>query len=522
MSYSLTPAVSRALEFAAGWSAEPRPEYLDLPEVLLGLLAEPECRAATMLARFGVSPSTVLAQWPKLREVSLDVSPRPFSPQLNAVLATALDLLWEYPQPMELATEHLLLGMVAQQDECAIWLSQRGFDAANLEGEVHRLAGHTSGPVELDAVPFLESSSQPDTATTSVESKLDLSPLRILDAAANRASEGLRVVEDYVRFVTNDRELTWRIKVVRHKLSAALAEIPWPERLSARDTVADVGTTVSTAAEYHRMAPADVAAASFQRVEQALRSLEEYGKLISMRLAQSMESLRYETYDIHKRALGTANSVIAPGKSLRERLQSARLYVLLDGCGSLAQMIALAKEIIAAGVHVIQLRDKHLSDRDLLIRAKTLRELTANAECLLVMNDRPDLAKLAQADGVHVGQDELPITAVRQIVGAELLVGLSTHSVEQAREAVALGADYIGIGPTFPSKTKHFDNFTGLDLVRAVSQEITLPTFAIGGIDTENLPQVLLAGCNRVAVGAAIIKADRPGEAVKALLRIWR
>jgi thiamine-phosphate pyrophosphorylase len=194
------------------------------------------------------------------------------------------------------------------------------------------------------------------------------------------------------------------------------------------------------------------------------------------------------------------------------------LYVLLDGCGSVDEMSRLAEALVDAGVHVLQLRDKQLSDRDLLARARCLREITAGTGALLIINDRPDIAALVRADGVHVGQDELPVKDVRTLVGPRMLVGVSTHSIEQARSAVLEGANYLGVGPTFPSGTKSFSEFPGLDLVRAVAAEIRLPAFAIGGIGLENLGEVLSTGIGRVALSGAIVSADDPANVARQVL----
>jgi thiamine-phosphate pyrophosphorylase len=136
------------------------------------------------------------------------------------------------------------------------------------------------------------------------------------------------------------------------------------------------------------------------------------------------------------------------------------------------------------------------------------------------MNDRPDLAVLTDADGVHVGQEELSVRDARRIVGPGRLVGVSTHTIEQARQAVLDGADYIGVGPVFPSQTKQFGSFAGLQFVREAAGEITLPAFAIGGITTENVAEVLAAGATRIAVSAAICAAEDPGEAARELRRV--
>src|SRR5690606_2183195 len=137
---------------------------------------------------------------------------------------------------------------------------------------------------------------------------------------------------------------------------------------------------------------------------------------------------------------------------------------------------------------------------------------TRESGALFIMNDRPDLAVLVDADGVHVGQEELSVREARRIVGPGRLVGVSTHSLEQARLAGEDGADYLGVGPVFPSQTKSFSELAGLDFVRQVAEEIRLPWYAIGGITPENVSDVLAAGATRIAVSQAVCGSPSPGE----------
>ena len=139
-----------------------------------------------------------------------------------------------------------------------------------------------------------------------------------------------------------------------------------------------------------------------------------------------------------------------------------------------------------------------------------MRKWTRRLGLTLIINDRPDIACLAGADGVHVGQDDLPLRQVRRIVGPDAVVGVSTHNIEQAHAAVADGADYIGVGPVFPSKTKSFGEYPGLAYVRQVAQEISIPAFCIGGIDTGNLETLRAAGATRIAVSAVLATATEP------------
>jgi thiamine-phosphate pyrophosphorylase len=333
--------------------------------------------------------------------------------------------------------------------------------------------------------------------------------IRIVDAALNRASEGLRVVEDYVRFVLDDPFLTGRVKALRHDLAMAASSISSLDRHQARDTRQDVGTSISTDSEVSRNDAWDVCAASLKRTEQSLRSLEEYGKLVECEFAGSMESLRYGLYTLEK--------AIDVGRSSRERLHGIHLCVLVSGSDSVAKFEQMIDGLVAAGVGMIQLRDKQLDDRDLALRARKLVERTRGRHTLCIVNDRADIAATVGADGVHVGQEDLSVKDVRAIVGTRMLVGVSTHHIKQARAAVLDGADYLGAGPTFASRTKSFDGFAGLDYLRQVASEISLPTFAIGGITAQNLPNVLSSGISRVAVASAVTEAGNPSLAATEL-----
>lgn len=337
----------------------------------------------------------------------------------------------------------------------------------------------------------------------------DDAPLwRILDANRNRCLEGLRVVEDQVRFVRDDPELTAQCKQLRHDLAQLLAALPLPALYAARDTAQDVGRGVSTAAEYARADLASVLAANWQRVTQSLRSLEEHAKVIAPDLARRLEALRYRAYSLEQAVM------IPPPAS---RLAQAQLYVLLGGCASPEELGALAEQLCLGGADVLQLRDKGLPDRDLLERARLLRTVTQRHGALFVMNDRVDLALLSAADGVHVGQDELRVADARRVLGREVLVGVSTHSIDQARQAVRDGADYIGCGPTFASRTKSFTAFPGVSFLQQVAAEVPLPAFAIGGITPDNVAQVVAAGVRRVAVSQAVVGDPAPASAARQL-----
>jgi thiamine-phosphate pyrophosphorylase len=251
-----------------------------------------------------------------------------------------------------------------------------------------------------------------------------------------------------------------------------------------------------------RSSPADVALVNFKRLQEALRSLEEYGKLMASDLAAGMESLRYRSYSVEK--------AVVVSDDARARLDSARVYVLLTGSACSASLDWTIREAADGGADMFQLREKTLSDRELLERARNVRRWTRETRTLFIVNDRPDIARLVEADGVHLGQDDISVREARRIIGPGALIGVSTHNLDQVRQAILDGASYIGVGPTFPSTTKDFGDLAGLEFVREASQMTRLPAFVIGGVSTQNIAQVVEAGGRRVAVSAAVCQADEP------------
>jgi thiamine-phosphate pyrophosphorylase len=155
-----------------------------------------------------------------------------------------------------------------------------------------------------------------------------------------------------------------------------------------------------------------------------------------------------------------------------------------------------------------------------LEKARDVRRLTRAAGALFIVNDRPDIASLSEADGVHLGQDDLSVREARRVLGAAALIGVSTHNIEQVREAVRDGAGYLGIGPTFPSGTKSFGTFPGLEFVRQAAAETSLPLFVIGGVTLDNVPALQAAGGRRVAVSQAVCQADDPRQAAAAFRKL--
>ncbi len=328
---------------------------------------------------------------------------------------------------------------------------------------------------------------------------------RILDANFNRAREAMRVIEDFARFILDDTEISSSVKDMRSRLRQAMGRFPADELLSARDTPGDVGTAITSATEADRPDAAAVATAACKRLTEALRTLEEYAKVISTETAGEFESMRYDAYTLEQRlALRLAGT---------ERFESVRLYVLLTSHLCKSDPIATAEAVIAGGADCIQVREKEMSDRQLLAHARRVREITQSGGALLIINDRPDIAAIVAADGVHLGQDDMPVADARRSLPTGAIIGVSTHNIAQARAAVADGADYIGVGPMFPTTTKDAGPIAGVACLTEVIAEISLPHVAIGGITAGNVGELVAAGARCVAVCSSVITSDNPAKA---------
>ena len=336
---------------------------------------------------------------------------------------------------------------------------------------------------------------------------------RILDANLNRAREALRVLEEYARFGLDDTALTQALKDLRHELTDCLP-MPLREQLPAyRDIVGDVGTALQAEGEYRRTDLTAVVRAAAHRLSEALRVLEEYAKTTDAKPAATFESLRYRGYEVERRLLLHV--------AAREHFVRVRLYVLLTAELCKRDWFATAEAVLKGGADCLQLREKELEDRELLARAQRLAELCHRRGAWLIVNDRPDIAAVSGADGVHLGQDDLPVSAARRVLPAGALVGVSTHNRAQLEAAAAQAPDYLAVGPMFASDTKPQDVIAGPKMLKAARQVSALPLVAIGGITCENAAAVLTAAPCCLCVCAAVVGQDDPEAAARALCEIW-
>jgi len=493
-----SPGYERAIEAARLIAAGANSTAVEVRHLLLGLFAEAEGLALALSRQCGFDAES----WCKENPSNFGTVPvEHLSLAADKAIQHARRLAREFLADRMVTTDLLLVGIVETNPDSATELALFGFDMANLRKCVIEPLSEPIPLAELVEPTIVSNATLPMNDASS-QSNVD----RLLDAVGNRAGEALRVIEDYVRFNRNDLELTQSLKEYRHELSAALTMLPRSSLLQARNTPDDVGTTIEAESEYRRDSIEDVLAANLRRLQESLRSLEEFGKLHDPQFGRRIEQLRYRSYTIEQR--------LAPVNFLRQKLNDARLCWLASAAQCQNEGIVI-RDAIAGGVQIVQLRDKSLSDRQLIDSANLLRRITKETNTLLIINDRPDLALAVNADGVHLGQDDLPISVVRRIIGNKL-IGVSTHKIEQLKHALSDKADYVGVGPTFDSKTKSFSELAGLDFVREATN-FSIPAFVLGGVALENIDQVIAAGGRRVAVSHAITGADNPRTAAQQL-----
>jgi len=215
-----------------------------------------------------------------------------------------------------------------------------------------------------------------------------------------------------------------------------------------------------------------------------------------------------------------ASSALQTGAERRARLAAARLYLVCPeggGAHGEGELPELVREAVAGGVGVVQLRDKHLGDDELAAVANAMRALCERIGARLIVNDRPLVAREAGAHGVHVGQDDMPVAEARELLGPDMLIGLSTHAPEEVEAESARTADYIAVGPVHETPTKPGRPAVGVELVRYAATRAPKPFFAIGGLDAGNLGAVLEAGARRAVVLRAIADAEDPRAAAREL-----
>ncbi len=338
--------------------------------------------------------------------------------------------------------------------------------------------------------------------------------LRLIDANLNRISEGLRLLEDIARFILNDAALSAALKSLRHELLRQHSSLQ-KELLSARDSAGDVAAFAEE--EMRRTDLPAIITANARRVEESLRVLEEIFKLPTSLNLPELPDLAPEKFKQARFALYELERALT-GKMLRVEKRIAGLYVIIDpeALGGRDER-EVCRQAIRGGAKAIQLRDKKRSKAEILAAVQKLGEVCAQHDVPFILNDYLDIVLASGADGLHLGQGDLPVSVARRLLPIDKILGCSATTLEEALEAEADGADYIAVGAIYPTPSKAGAIVVGLERLRQIREAISLPVVAIGGIDGENAPAVVEAGADAIAVISAVCGAADVEEAARKL-----
>jgi thiamine-phosphate pyrophosphorylase len=335
---------------------------------------------------------------------------------------------------------------------------------------------------------------------------------RVIDANINRAREGIRVIEDNLRFIFEKKEFSEKLRSLRHEISRIplLLNVSSIKLLVSRQSQTDIGNKRK---EKKRKNLQEIIASNFSRVEESIRVLEEYSRILKFKTTGNIKKIRFDLYNIQKEI-----QLSVYRKELASRLG---LYIITDEKIAGKSNEKIVVEAVKGGADTIQLRDKTCSDKKLYDEAKKIRNLIPK-EILFIVNDRADIALAVEADGVHLGKDDLSIVEARKIIGEDKIIGISCDSVREAIKAEKEGADYVALGPIFPTTTKKdIPAPLGIKVIKETNKKISIPIVAIGGINAENMKEVLKAGADSVAVISTVLAYDNISGRVKNLKKTF-
>lgn len=336
---------------------------------------------------------------------------------------------------------------------------------------------------------------------------------RLLDASVNRAAEGLRVLEDIARFRFDRRNLSAELRELRHGIRSIFKGRE-NLLLSARDAENDVGATTShQTMTDSRSSLKDLILSNSKRAQEAFRSIEEHLKAKDEYSAgKKVETFRFKLYSLEPRLFACLPKSFPKG-----------IYGILGEKFSRGRTnIEVARQMVDAGIDILQYREK-LKDKSIkhiYEECLEIRKITADAGVPFIINDYADIALMVGADGIHQGQDDLPVKALRAIA-PNMMIGCSTHSPDQAQQAIEDGADYIGAGPIFTTQTKEdVCDAVGFEYLEHVVAAHDIPFVAIGGIKRDNLADVLKRGATTVCLVTEIIGAKDIKKRIKEIKQI--
>ena len=328
----------------------------------------------------------------------------------------------------------------------------------------------------------------------------DIRTAQIIDANLDRAREGLRVLEDWARFALGRKDLVKRIKNFRQTLGKHHLKV----YKDSRNFTKDECTGLSHPEQFKRNDSNSIISSNAARVQEALRVIEEFSRGHNHNLYKISSEIRYEIYNLEIILLGAQSNY-----SLLKTLNENDLYFITLDSDNLFEKI---QHVLEGGVKIIQLRFKQGKDSDNLKFALKIRELCNNFGAIFLINDRIDIALACKADGVHLGQTDMDLKSARDILGFSKIIGISASNEKDIKKAIRDGCDYLGIGPVFATTTKKGKVPLGIDALKSLTKDISIPWFAIGGITQENIPLLKKNNIRKVAIITDLIYSEKSKE----------
>ena len=328
----------------------------------------------------------------------------------------------------------------------------------------------------------------------------DLRIFQIIDANLDRAREGLRVIEDWARFGLGKEKYVEKIKNFRQILGKNHLKV----YKQSRNYIEDKCKGLTHQEQINRNTPEQIISSNSGRVQEALRVIEEFSRIHNHELSKIASKIRYEIYNLEIDLLN-----LSERKHSQEILEENDLYVITDQKENLLEII---EDILIAGVKIIQHRFKKGTDKEQLEEAIHIKKLCKRYNSLFIINDRVDIALASNADGIHLGQDDLDLKTARKILGYSKIIGMSANNEIDISNALNEGCNYIGIGPVFETATKKHKKPIGIEKIKTLTKNINIPWFAIGGVTTNNISYLKSNGLKKVALVSQLMNSEDPKE----------
>ena len=337
--------------------------------------------------------------------------------------------------------------------------------------------------------------------------KDDLRIAQIIDANLDRAREGLRVLEDWARYGLGEVDIVKKLKDFRQTLGSLHLDY----YKNARNYTKDRCNGLDHPEQFKRIHTENIISSNSSRIQEALRVLEEFTRNNNYELSKAASLIRYEIYNLEIEILN-ANC----NRNLKKILVENNLYLITN---EKPDLISDIEKLLIGGVKIIQYRSKKIDDSLNIKRAKLIKRLCKTHKAIFIVNDRVDIALASEADGVHLGQNDMDLITARKLLGFSKIIGISANNEHDIQNAIQDGCDYLGIGPVFETNTKKNKKPLGIDKIRKLTKNIEVPWYAIGGIKNKNIQELQSNQIKKVAIISEIMNDENPKNKAMIMLK---